>query len=259
MCFSFCGGKGVGCCLKSGASSGDADPGTAELHPVEVEEVVAGPTRRRPEDQEELGEPPGSVIGKVWLAYVVASAVAAMVTVVSRGPSTASRWTSAMPVPPDVRNVSELMLTRLNGPLSCDPVAVARGRRAAVRRRRPRSPPCWCRTGRRRTRPPAASAGSAPGPTVVRAGTPPAPAEVGVRRADHAEHVAAVRDVVDGRRQHAGAAVDRRLRVAVRVVAEDEGHLDPAAVDRPVLRVGHRHRRTGWCHRRRRCRRRPGS
>ena len=67
-----------------------------------------------------------------------------------------------------------------------------------------------------------------------------ADAVVGVGRADHTEHVAAVRDVVGVGRQHAGAARHRRLGVAVRVVAEHERDLDVGAVDRPVLRVGDR-------------------
>ena len=52
--------------------------------------------------------------------------------------------------------------------------------------------------------------------------------EIGVRRADDAEHVPAVRDIVSERREDAITAVDRLLCMAVLVVGEDERHRDPA-------------------------------
>ena len=80
----------------------------------------------------------------------VPPAVAAIVTVVRSGPSTAPSRTSTEPVPPEVRNVIESMFSKLNGPLSAIHSPLPR-LPAAGRRPRPLSEPCWFRTARSRT------------------------------------------------------------------------------------------------------------
>ena len=134
----------------------------------------------------------------------------------------ASRQISTVPalppaVPPEVRNVMSLMLTRLNGPLSSIQSPALR-------------PPRW-------SPPPTSAVAAVLVPDWLTANSTSClfwriwccvdrcqgrnasrAAVIGVRRADHAEHVAAVRDVLGVRRQDAGAARHRRLGVAVGVV-----------------------------------------
>ena len=104
--------------LGDGPRQGAAIPVPPNSIQLRLKKLFVGPPGAGRNTTNSSWSPPGSVRGTVVLAYVVAPAVAGTVTAVSRGPSTASRWTSAMPVPPDVRSVSESMLVRLKGPLS---------------------------------------------------------------------------------------------------------------------------------------------
>ena len=208
-------------------------PGADELDPVQVEEVVARPAGRRLEHQEVPVRPGvgdreglagvGRGVGRAGDGH--AREQRAAVRRVDRVPPDLDRAGVATGVPPEVRNVIALMLSRLNGPLSSIQSPALR-------------PPRW-------SPPPTSVVAAVFVPDWLTANSTSCffcriwccvdrgqgrdaarPAEVGVRRADHAEHVAAVRDVVGVRRQDARAAGRRRLGVAVRVVPEHERHLD---------------------------------